>query len=104
MKKKLILLVWLALNIPINATFASDFLTVIDNVSGPITLFTQAIYSACYVIGIGFLFGSIVQYRQHRQNPTQVRISTPIFLLIAGIVLLFLPWLLGLSTATEFMR
>ena len=45
------------------------------------------------VAGIGLLFGSVVQYRAHRENPTQVRLSTPVFLIIAGAALILLPFI-----------
>lgn len=47
----------------------------------------------CLVIGIGLIFASFIQYRQHRLNKLLVPISKPIFLLILGIFLACIPFL-----------
>ena len=51
----------------------------------------------CLVIGIGLIFASFIQYRQHRANKLLVPISKPIFLLILGVFLACIP-LLGQHT------
>lgn len=51
----------------------------------------------CLVVGIGLIFASFIQYRQHRANKLLVPISKPIFLLILGIFLACIP-LLGKYT------
>lgn len=45
----------------------------------------------CMVVGIGLIFASFIQYRQHRMNKLLVPISKPIFLLILGIFLACIP-------------
>lgn len=45
----------------------------------------------CLVVGIGLIFASFIQYRQHRMNKLLVPISKPIFLLILGIFLACIP-------------
>ena len=45
----------------------------------------------CLVIGIGLVFASFIQYRQHRANKLLVPISKPIFLLILGVFLACIP-------------
>lgn len=85
-------LLWLAM--PVYASRAEQ---TINNIMVPVSLFAKAIHAACYILGIAFLMSGFMQYKQHRQNPQQVRLSTPIFLAFAGIVTLFLPWLMSLS-------
>ena len=63
------------------------------NLLGPVTLFSDFVDTGCLVIGIGFLFASIIKYVEHRRSPLMVPISTVIFLLIAGILLILLPLL-----------
>jgi len=72
---------------------------VAENVLVPANALIKAAYTMCYVIGMGLIFGSLVQYRSHKQSPTQVRIGQPIMLLIFGIVLLCLPFLAQLSSS-----
>lgn len=44
-----------------------------------------------YIAGIGFSIAGIFKFKQHRDNPTQIPIGTPIALLVVGVVLVFLP-------------
>ncbi len=62
-----------------------------DDMLDPIGLFSKFVNAGCIVIGVGFIFASIVKYFEHRRSPLMVPISTVIFLLIAGIVLLAIP-------------
>lgn len=52
-----------------------------------------------FVVGVGFLMGAIVQYKYHRENPQQVRLSTPVLLLALGLALLALPFVAQLSSS-----
>jgi len=47
----------------------------------------------CLVIGIGLIFASFIQYRQHRMNKLLVPISKPIFMFILGVFLSSIPLL-----------
>ncbi len=40
------------------------------------------------IAGIGFIIGSIIKFKQHKDNPTQVSIWVPIALLLTGLTLL----------------
>lgn len=73
------------------------FGTVASNLMDPVSLFYQFLQTACLLIGSGFLFASVVKYFEHRRSPLMVPISTVIFLLIAGIVLVALPLLAYVS-------
>ncbi|CAN5259566.1 hypothetical protein BH10PSE19_BH10PSE19_06280 [soil metagenome] len=70
-----------------------------SNVLDPICVMTSAFYKICYVIGAALLVASIVQYKAHRNNPLQVRISQPIALVIFGIAFILLPIIGQLSTS-----
>ena len=85
-------------------SMAADVLQVIENVRAPLSIFAKLIYAVCYILGTLFLVSGLVQYKQHRQNPQQVRISTPIFLVILGLGLFAFPWLLGLSQASSYLN
>jgi hypothetical protein len=66
---------------------------VATNIMDPVSVFSGFVNSGCLVIGGGFLFATILKYIEHRRSPTMVPLSTVIFLLIAGLVLVLLPLL-----------
>ena len=66
---------------------------VAGNMLEPVTVLSDFVDTACIVIGVGFIFASVVKYIEHRRSPLMVSISTVIFLLIAGILLLLLPFM-----------
>ncbi len=68
-----------------------------NNIMEPVTLLQQFVTAACLIIGGSFLFASIIKYKEHRRSPLMVPISTVIFLVIAGLALIGLPfmWMLG---------
>lgn|SRR3990167_9577487 len=72
---------------------------VAQNMMDPVGLFSDFVYTGCFVIGGSFLFASIVKYMEHRRSPLMVPISTVVFLLIAGLALLLLPFLAYLDSS-----
>lgn len=62
----------------------------------------KLITGGCYVGGLGFMVGAIMKFKQHKDNPTQVTIGTPIALLLVGAGLLFMPSVMGMAGATMF--
>jgi hypothetical protein len=70
---------------------------VAQNLMEPVGFFSDFIQSGCFLIGGSFVFASIIKYFEHRRSPLMVPISTVVFLLIAGIILILLP-LLSLIT------
>ena len=51
----------------------------------------QLIISLAYVAGIGFGVASIFKFKQHKDNPTQVPIGTPVSMLLISAALVFMP-------------
>lgn len=76
--------------------------TVASNVYGTFEQLTKLITAASYIAGLGFSIGSIMKFKQHKDNPTQIPIGTPIALLFIAAALLFLPTILGVTGATLF--
>jgi hypothetical protein len=64
---------------------------VAENLLEPVSLLSDFMSSACFVIGLSFLFASVVKYIEHRRSPLMVPISTVVFLFILAILLLLLP-------------
>jgi intracellular multiplication protein IcmD len=62
----------------------------------------QLMLAMAYLSGFGFVISSIFKFKQHKDNPTQIPVSTPIALLMVGIVLIFLPGILRPAGYTIF--
>lgn len=84
---------------------AADFsLTGISgNVVGLLSGFNNIADSAFIVVGTGLLCGAALQYRNHRNNPSQVRLIQPIILLLCGICLIMLPFLTSISDGGKIL-
>jgi hypothetical protein len=85
------------------AALAVDVSQAVNNILGPLSAFTDSFYKICYALGIILIVGSGIQYRMHRKNPMQIRLSNVIFLLIVGIVVVCLPFLVKLSTSSRII-
>ena len=70
---------------------------------GPTKTIGKLVHILCFITGAGFIVGSLIQYKYHRENPQQVRISTPIFMLILGVAIVAVPLLSHMSTSSSFM-
>jgi len=60
----------------------------------------QLMMGISYVAGIGFFIGAIFKFKQHKDNPTQIPMGTPIALLMIAISLLFMPYIIEASGGT----
>jgi hypothetical protein len=65
---------------------------VANNLMAPVTFMSDFIYTGCFILGGGFVFASIIKYNEHRRSPLAVTMGTVVFLLIAGLFLLSLPF------------
>jgi intracellular multiplication protein IcmD len=74
---------------------ASSITSSFENLSKLIT-------AASYLAGLGFAVGAIMKFKQHKDNPTQIPIGTPIALVFIAAALLFLPSILDVAGATMF--
>lgn len=62
----------------------------------------QLILAIAFVAGIGFVMASIFKFKQHKDNPTQIPLGTPIALLAVGVALIFLPNIISPAGQTLF--
>jgi intracellular multiplication protein IcmD len=60
------------------------------------------ITAVSYVAGLAFFIGAIMKFKQHKDNPTQIPVGTPIALVFIATALLFLPSILGVTGSTIF--
>jgi intracellular multiplication protein IcmD len=70
------------------------------NVRGTFTDVAQLMMGIAYVAGIGFFIGAIFKFKQHKDNPTQIPMGTPIALLVVAVCLVFMPYIIQSSGAT----
>ena len=73
-----------------------------SNITNSFTALTKLITAGSYLAGLGFSIGAIMKFKQHKDNPTQIPIGTPIALIFIAAALLFLPSILGVAGATMF--
>lgn len=73
-----------------------------SSITGSFESLTKLITSASYLAGLGFSIGAIMKFKQHKDNPTQIPIGTPIALVFIAAALLFLPSILDVAGATMF--
>lgn len=76
--------------------------TVAKTITASFANLAKLMTACCYLAGIGFSIGAIMKFKQHKDNPTQVPIGTPIALIFIAAALLFLPTILSISGATIF--
>lgn len=62
----------------------------------------RLITGAAYIAGLGFALSALLKFKQHKDNPQQIPIGTPIALLFIGAALVFLPTILGVANQTLF--
>ena len=79
----------------ISATaFAGDATTIgtiASKITGSFKAIGELIFGIAYVAGLGFGVAAIFKFKQHKDNPTQVPIGTPIALIAISSALVFLP-------------
>ena len=73
-----------------------------STITGSFANLTKLMTAGAYLAGIGFSIGAIMKFKQHKDNPTQVPIGTPVALVFIAAALLFLPTILGMTGFTMF--
>lgn len=81
---------------------ANDLGKMASTITSSFTSLTRLITAGSYLAGLGFSIGAIMKFKQHKDNPTQIPIGTPIALVFIAAALLFLPSILGVTGATMF--
>nr|WP_131777165.1 type IV secretion protein IcmD [Legionella impletisoli] len=71
-------------------------------ISGSFKDIAKLITGTSYLAGLGFAIGAIMKFKQHKDNPTQIPIGTPIALVCIAGALLFLPTILHVAGGTMF--
>ncbi len=72
------------------------------NATSAFGLLARLMTSGSYLIGFGFAVGALLQYKAHRENPSQVTLGKPIFLLFISLFFIFMPMLFLVSGNSVF--
>ena len=59
------------------------------------TVLIELLLAIAFVSGWGFVIAAIFKFKQVRENPTQVPVSTPFAFLLTAILLIFIPGLMN---------
>ena len=76
--------------------------TMATHITATFTSIGKLIIATSYLAGLGFSVSALFKFKQHKDNPQQVPIGTPIALLIIGAVMIFLPLLFSPAGQTIF--
>lgn len=88
--------------VAIAAQSGQDLKTIVGNVKTNITSLISLLIIISYIAGVGFALAGILQFKAHKDNPTQVPLSKPIVLLAVAACLLFLPSIMSTAGRTVF--
>lgn len=72
------------------------------NITGEFANIGKLILAVAFLAGIGFIMAAIFKFKQHKDNPTQIPLGTPIAMLVIGAFLVFMPSLIGPAGTTIF--
>jgi intracellular multiplication protein IcmD len=76
------------------AAFAEDKTTIgsiATNVTESFNAIGSLILGIAFVAGLGFGVAAIFKFKQHKDNPTQVPVGTPVAMMAISAALVFLP-------------
>jgi intracellular multiplication protein IcmD len=85
-----------------SAIAGMDLGNVASSITSSFTGLTKLITAGSYLAGLAFSIGAIMKFKQHKDNPTQIPIGTPIALVFIAAALLFLPTILDVAGNTMF--
>lgn len=75
---------------------------VAQKVTGNMLDLGKLIIASGYVVGMGFAIASVMKFKAHKDNPTQIPVGTPIALLFIAAALIFLPGIFKSAGGTLF--
>ena len=81
---------------------AENLGTVATRITQSFSAIGKLMISTAYLAGIGFGIAAIFKFKQHKDNPTQIPVGTPIALFVISMALVFLPYLFAPAGQTIF--
>lgn len=73
--------------------FAQSMGEAAESLMKPTEILTMLTIAACYVLGVVLIVMSIAQYKQHKQSPKLVPLTTPIMFFILGVCAVLFPFI-----------
>lgn len=83
-------------------TSSGDIGSIATTVTKSFESIGKLMAATAYLTGFGLTIAAIFKFKQHKDNPTQIPMGTPIALLVVGVTLIFLPSLIGPAGQTIF--
>lgn len=74
-----------------SVAFAESLGTMASALTSTFTSVGNAITALSYIAGLGFAIAAILQFKQHKENPSQTPVGKPISQVLIAAALLFLP-------------
>lgn len=106
LKKSLIaifgIVLLLSQDLVLASTGGGDLTSISTTLIGEIKSVVQLLIIISYVAGVGFALAGVIQFKAHKDNPTQVPLSKPIIFLVVGACLLFLPTMISSAGQSIF--
>jgi len=65
--------------------------TMASNITASMGSLAQLVTAESYVVGTAFAAASILKFKAHKDNPTQIPVGTPLALAAVAAALAFLP-------------
>ena len=75
---------------------------VADTVTQSFSSIGKLMIAVAYLAGIGFVLASLFKFKQHKDNPQQIPLGTPLAMLVIGVILVFLPMIFEPAGETVF--
>ena len=75
---------------------------VAETITSSFTNLTKIITAGSYLAGLAFSIGAILKFKQHKDNPTQTPIGTPLAMAFIAAALLHLPSILSIAGQVMF--
>lgn len=75
---------------------------IASNITTSFKAIGQLILATAYLAGLAFFVAAIFKFKQHKDNPTQIPLGTPLALLGISAALVFLPMFIGPLGKTMF--
>ena len=79
-----------------------DLAGVADTLRSNFESLAKLVTAGAYLAGMGFAVGAILKFKQHKDNPTQIPVGTPIAMLFVSAALLFLPSIMKVAGKSIF--
>lgn len=96
---KFFILLFLSFNLFADTMSLGD---LADNITQSFESITRLLTASAYVGGVMFFIVAVFQFKQHKENPTQVPLSKPMMILAMSSALIFLPDFVNSVSGTIF--